>query len=59
MANLKITLVRGLAGKRKDQIEVAQSLGLSKRNQSKIQPNNAATQGKITKISHLIKVEEV
>lgn len=59
MSNLKITLVRGLAGKRKDQIEIAQSLGLSKVNQSKIHPNNPATQGKAEKISHLVKVEEV
>ena len=59
MSNLKITLRRGLAGKRKDQIEVAASLGLRKANQTKIHPNNAATQGKITKISHLVSVEEV
>ena len=39
MSNLKITLTRGLAGKRKDQIEIAQSLGLKKTNQSKIHPN--------------------
>lgn len=59
MSNLKVTLTRGLAGKRKDQIEVAQSLGLKKTNSCKIHPNNAATIGKIGKISHLIKVEEV
>ncbi len=59
MSNLKITLIRGLAGKRKDQIEVCQSLGLTKTNQTKIQPNNAQTQGKITKVSHLVKVEEI
>jgi|LakMenE18May11ns_1017448.scaffolds.fasta_scaffold6782969_1 large subunit ribosomal protein L30 len=59
MSNLKITLTRGLAGKRKDQIEVAQSLGLKKTNSSKIHPNNEATKGKIQKISHLVKVEEI
>ncbi len=59
MANLKITLTRGLAGKRKDQKLVAESLGLRKTNQSKIHPNNDATQGKIRKISHLVQVEEV
>ena len=59
MTKLQIQLVRGLAGKRKDQIEVAQSLGLSKRNQIKVHPNNAATLGKINKISHLVEVEEV
>ncbi len=59
MSNLKITLVRGLAGKRKDQIEVAQSLGLTKMNQFKIHQDNSCTQGKIKKISHLVKVQEV
>ncbi len=59
MANLEIKLVRGLAGKRKDQKEVAYSLGLKKTNQVKIHPNNAATQGKVNKISHLVKVKEV
>ncbi len=58
MEKVKITLVRGLAGKRKDQIEVAASLGLRRTNQSTIQPNNPQTQGKIRKISHLVKVEE-
>lgn len=59
MANLKITLTRGLAGKRKDQKAVATSLGLTKTNQSKIHPKNEATLGKVNKISHLVKVEEV
>ena len=59
MKNLKITLVRGLSGKRKDQIEVAKSLGLTKTNSSKIHPDNEATRGKITKISHLLNVEEI
>jgi large subunit ribosomal protein L30 len=59
MANLKVTLFRGLAGKRKDQIAVATSLGLTKTNQSKIHPDNEATRGKVNKISHLVKVEEV
>jgi large subunit ribosomal protein L30 len=59
MSSLKITLVRGLAGKRKDQKEVCQSLGLKKTNQSKVHPNNEATKGKINKVSHLVRVEEV
>ncbi|MGL4589510.1 MAG: 50S ribosomal protein L30 [Mycoplasmatales bacterium] len=59
MSSLKVTLVRGLAGKRKDQIEVAKSLGLTKTNQSKVHPNNEATKGKVKKISHLVRAEEV
>lgn len=59
MAKLEIKLVRGLAGKRKDQKEVAYSLGLKKTNQIKVHPKNAATEGKINKISHLVEVKEV
>lgn len=59
MAKLEIKLVRGLAGKRKDQIEVAQSLGLTKTNQTKVHPDNEATRGKILKISHLVTSKEV
>jgi large subunit ribosomal protein L30 len=59
MSQVKITLVRGLAGKRKDQKAVAESLGLRKTNSSTIQPNNAATMGKVKKIENLLKVEEI
>lgn len=59
MANLKITLTRGLAHKRKDQKEVLASLGLRKANASKIHPDNPQTRGKINKVAHLVSVEEV
>lgn len=59
MAELKIKLKRGLAGKRKDQIAVVESLGLSKVNQVKTHPKNEATLGKVSKVSHLVEVEEV
>lgn len=59
MANLKITLTRGLANKRKDQKAVVYSLGLKKPNQSKIHPDNPQTRGKINKVAHLVSVEEV
>ncbi|MFV0246492.1 MAG: 50S ribosomal protein L30 [Mycoplasmatales bacterium] len=55
---LKITLTRGLAGKRKDQKEVAKSLGLTKKDMSRVHPDNEATKGKINKIKHLVSVEE-
>ena len=58
MANLKITLVRSLIRTKKDQIATAHSLGLRKIGAETIQPDNAQTQGKIKKISHLIKVTE-
>lgn len=59
MANLKITLERGLANKRKDQKEVMKSLGITKPHQSKIHPDNPQTRGKIRKVEHLVSVEEV
>lgn len=59
MANsLEIKLVRGLAGTKKDQIEIVKSLGLHKTNDVTVQPDNAATRGKIFKVSHLVEVTE-
>ena len=52
MANLKIKLVRGFQGRKDDQIATAHSLGLRKIGNEVIQPDNAATKGKIKKISH-------
>lgn len=59
MSNIKVTLVKSLIGRKDDQIATAKSMGLRKINDVSVQPDNAATKGKITKISHLIKVEEV
>lgn len=59
MANLKITLVRGIANKDKRQKEVLASLGLRKANMSRIHPDNPQTRGKINKVAHLVKVEEM
>ena len=58
MANKKIKLVKSLIGSKKDQIATANSLGLKKIGQETIQPDNAATNGKIAKIIHLIEVSE-
>lgn len=58
MATLKIKLVKSFAGRKKDQIATAHSLGLRKIGQVTEQPDNAATQGKIKKITHLIEVTE-
>ncbi len=53
-----IKLVKSLIGRKKDQIATAQSLGLRKVGDVTTQPDNAQTQGKINKISHLIEVTE-
>lgn len=55
---LEIKLVKGLAGVKKNQIEVLVSLGLKKTNDVTTQPDNAATRGKINKVSHLVEVTE-
>ena len=58
MANLKVKLVKGLAGKKKDQIAIVASLGLKKTGDVSVQPDNEGTRGKIFKISHLVEVTE-
>ena len=58
MANLKIELVKSLNGRTAKQIATAKSLGLRKIGDTTDQPDNAQTQGKINKISHLIEVTE-
>jgi len=58
MASIKVTLVKSLIGRKDDQIATAYSLGLRKIGDVTVQPDNAATKGKVTKITHLVKVEE-
>ena len=53
-----IKLVKSLIGRKKDQIATAHALGLKKIGDVTTQPDNAQTQGKINKISHLIEVTE-
>ena len=57
-ACLTIKLTRSLIGAKKDQIATANSLGLRKIGDTVCQPVNAATQGKVAKIIHLIEVTE-
>ena len=58
MAKVQVKLVRSLIGSKKDQIATAHALGLHKIGDVSVQPDNAATQGKIRKISHLLEVSE-
>lgn len=58
MANLKIKLLKGFQGRKDKQIATAHSLGLRKIGNEVIQPDNAATRGKINRISHLVQVTE-
>ena len=58
MADIKVKLVKSLIGSTKPQIATAHALGLHKIGDVSVQPDNAATQGKVRKLSHLIEVTE-
>ncbi len=55
---MTIKLAHSLIGAKKDQIATANSLGLRKIGDTVCQPVNAATQGKVKKIIHLVEVTE-
>ena len=60
METITITLVKSLAGRLQNQKDCAAALGLKKvRKIGNVteQPDNAQTQGKIAKISHLVVVK--
>ena len=59
MEMIKVTLVKSTIGCKANQIATAKSLGLNKLGKSAVVPNDAAVQGKIKTISHLVKVETV
>lgn len=51
-----VKLVRSLSGRTEKQIATALSLGLKKVGDVTVQPDNAQTNGKIAKISHMVAV---
>ena len=57
-ATVTVKLVRSLSGRSEKQIATALSLGLKKIGDVTVQPDNAQTNGKIAKISHLVEVTE-
>ena len=58
MANLNIKLVKSLSGRIAKQKATAEALGLRKIGDTTVQPDNAATRGKIAHIGYLIQVTE-
>lgn len=56
---LKITLVKSLIGRNKDQRKIVEALGLRKLHQSVIRVDNPQTRGIIQKIGFMLKVEEI
>ena len=56
---LRITLVRSTIGRPADQGRTVASLGLRKLNGTVERPNNPSIRGMVTKIRHLVEVEEL
>ena len=56
---LQITQTKSRIGANQKQKATLDALGLRKNYQTVEQPNNACTQGMITIVKHLVKVEEV
>lgn len=59
MAKVKITLVKGINGRKPNHIATVKSLGLRKINSSVEHNLTADIEGKIKLVSYLLKVEEV
>ena len=59
MAELKITLTRSVIGASEAQRKVVKSLGLCKTNSTVVRPDNDSIRGMVTKINHLVSVEEI
>lgn len=58
MANLKITLIKGVIGTKPNQRATVKALGLRKREQTVIKQDNPQIRGMINTVKHLVKVEE-
>lgn len=55
---IDIKLVKSLNGRKDSHIATAISLGLKRPGDTTVQPDNAATRGKINEISYLVEVTE-
>ena len=56
---VKVTLVKSTIGAIPKHKRTVEALGLKKLNKSVELPNNAATQGMVQQVRHLVKVEEI
>nr|WP_199912347.1 MULTISPECIES: 50S ribosomal protein L30 [unclassified Lysinibacillus] len=59
MTKLQITLTKSVIGTKPNQRKVVEALGLRKLNQTVEQADNAAIRGMLTKVAHLVTVEEI
>ena len=56
--SLKVTLVKSPISAKPQHRATVEALGLRKLNKTVELPNNAATQGMVKQVQHLVKVEE-
>jgi len=59
MAKIEIKLVRSLSGRPETHRAVVRSLGLSRINQTVVQPDNERIRGMVGKVSHMLAVRTV
>ncbi|MGD9761292.1 MAG: 50S ribosomal protein L30 [Candidatus Izemoplasmatales bacterium] len=59
MAQIKVTLVKGMVGRKPNQVKTIKALGLTKRNSSVVLEDNDMIRGMVNTVSHLVIVEEV
>ncbi|UXR71301.1 50S ribosomal protein L30 [Staphylococcus sp. IVB6240] len=58
MAKIQITLTRSVIGRPETQRKTVEALGLKKMHSSVVVEDNDAIRGQISKVSHLVTVEE-
>ncbi|MCK7487936.1 MAG: 50S ribosomal protein L30 [Bacillus subtilis] len=59
MADIKITLVKSLIGRKPNQVKTAKALGLTRMNSSVVKTESDAIRGMINTVAHLVQVEAV
>ena len=59
MAKLKITLIRSINKAKENQVATVKALGLKKIGSVVEQNDNPQIRGMVTKVSHLVSVEEI
>jgi large subunit ribosomal protein L30 len=59
MARLKLTQIRSVINRPKDQKRTVRSLGLHRMHDTVVKDDRPEIRGMISKVSHLLKVEEV
>lgn len=57
MDKVKITLVKSIVDRPKDQKDTVKALGLTKMNQTAVHNNTDQIKGMVHKVGHLLKVE--